>query len=72
MAIRTNKAIIETFEEMLDEMPFEKITVSSLAKDVRSLLIHSTITMRIFMIFSRSGLRLKGKSGLICMIGRSL
>ena len=32
MAIRTNKAIIETFEEMLDEMPFEKITVSSLAK----------------------------------------
>ena len=32
MAIRTNKAIIETFEEMLDEMPFEKITVSELAK----------------------------------------
>lgn len=32
MAIRTNKAIIETFEQMLYEMPFEKITVSSLAK----------------------------------------
>ncbi len=32
MAIRTNKAIISTFEEMLDEMPFEKITVSELAK----------------------------------------
>mgnify|MGYP004529127521 FL=1 len=32
MAIRTNKAIIETFEKMLYEMPFEKITVSSLAK----------------------------------------
>lgn len=32
MAIRTEKAIFETFEEMLDESSFEKITVSALAK----------------------------------------
>ena len=32
MAMRTQKAIHETFEKMLDEMPFEKITVSELAK----------------------------------------
>lgn len=32
MAIRTEKAIFATFEKMLDELPFEKITVSSLAK----------------------------------------
>lgn len=30
--MRTQKAIHETFEKMLDEMPFEKITVSELAK----------------------------------------
>lgn len=32
MAIRTEKAIFETFEKMLDESSFEKITVSALAK----------------------------------------
>lgn len=32
MAIRTQKAIFVTFEEMLDELSFDKITVSSLAK----------------------------------------
>ena len=30
MANYTHKAILQTFEEMLTEMPFEKITVSAL------------------------------------------
>lgn len=28
MALLTQKAILSTFEEMLEEMPFDKITVS--------------------------------------------
>lgn len=32
MALLTQKAIIGTFEEMLEEMPFDKITVSALVK----------------------------------------
>ena len=29
MALLTQKAILSTFEEMLEEMPFDKITVSA-------------------------------------------
>lgn len=32
MAIHTKKAILRTFQEMLGEMPFDKITVSALVK----------------------------------------
>jgi len=32
MALLTQKAILNTFEEMLEEMPFHKITVSALVK----------------------------------------
>lgn len=32
MALLTQKAILSTFEEMLEEMPFDKITVSALVK----------------------------------------
>ena len=32
MALLTQKAILTTFEEMLEEMPFDKITVSALVK----------------------------------------
>ena len=32
MALLTQKAILMTFEEMLEEMPFDKITVSALVR----------------------------------------
>lgn len=32
MALLTQKAILSTFEEMLEEMPFDKITVSALVR----------------------------------------
>lgn len=32
MALLTQRAILSTFEEMLEEMPFDKITVSALVK----------------------------------------
>ena len=36
MAQYTKKAILQTFQEMLERMPFDKITVSALAaRDVR-------------------------------------
>lgn len=36
MAQYTRKAILQTFQEMLERMPFDKITISALvARDVR-------------------------------------
>ena len=33
MALLTQKAILSTFEEMLEEMPFDKITVTQLVEE---------------------------------------
>ena len=32
MALYTQKAILRTFQQMLEEMPFDKITVSALVR----------------------------------------
>lgn len=40
MAIKTKKAILNTFQEMLEEMPFDKITVTELTK--RAEISHNT------------------------------
>ena len=40
MALYTQKAIMRAFGEMLEEMPFDKITVTALVKAVRYQLQH--------------------------------
>lgn len=59
MSMLTMKTIMQTFSEMIEEMPFDKITVLALVKRCEINLTLSTITFKIYMSCLINGYSMK-------------